>query len=135
MARLKPEFKDLKKRNDKNNFNQNLKGILKLSQTHNELKTAGFIPYFWLVAIYTQSPVGVQQKRNLPISCYKKLLCPICMETIVTAIQQNVVHITYHHQLTGRIIYIFGTKIKKKKWFIDVIILKCIVIYIQEYKL
>jgi hypothetical protein len=28
------------------------------------------------------------------------------METIVTAIQQNGVHITNHHQLTGQIIYI-----------------------------
>lgn len=42
MARLKPEFKELKKRNDKNHFKKNLsEEIYKLYQTHKELKTVG----------------------------------------------------------------------------------------------
>lgn len=53
MARLKPEFKELKKRNDKNHFKKNLsKEFYKLSQTHKELKTAGVIPYLTRCYMY-----------------------------------------------------------------------------------
>lgn len=53
MARLKPEFKDLKKKNDKNHFKKNLsKDFYKLSQTHKELKTAGVIPYLTRCYMY-----------------------------------------------------------------------------------
>lgn len=62
MARLKPEFKDLKKRNDKNHLKKNLsKEFYKLSQTYKELKTAGVIPYLTRCYMYP-SPVSVLQQ-------------------------------------------------------------------------
>ena len=100
MARIRPEFKDLQKKNDKNHFKKNLsRDFYKLSQTHKELKSAGVIPYLtrcYMYPISSQcaSPEDLANKLEV-------ILYPICMETIVIATLQNGAHIINHHQHTG----------------------------------
>ena len=126
MARLKPEFKELKKRNDKNHFKKNLsKEFYKLSQTYKELKTAGVIPYLTRCYMYP-----ISSKCATAEELANKL------EVIVPHLYGDHSHChsakwcTYHKSpSTYRSDYLyFMNKTLKKLCFINKILLRCIFI-------